>query len=131
MNREQIFSEMKDMLGLVPTMFKQIPDSVIEIEWNQFKRMQLEDSAIPNKYRELIGLGIAAATKCRYCALFHTEAARLFGATEDEIQNAVHYAKQTTGWSTYLNGMQLDYDTFKDEMARIIDHVKSAQGEMI
>lgn len=131
MNREQIFGEMKDMLGLVPTMFKQIPDSVLEIEWNQFKRMQLEDSAIPNKYRELIGLGIAAATKCRYCALFHTEAARLFGATEDEIQNAVHYAKQTSGWSTYLNGMQIDYDTFKDEMARIIDHVKSAQGEMI
>ena len=47
-------------------------------------------------------------TKCRYCTLFHTEAAKMFGATEEEIEEAVHYAKHTVGWSAYLNGTQQD-----------------------
>lgn len=131
MNREQIYNEMTDMLGLVPLFFKEIPDTLLELEWTQFKKLQLDEGPIPNKYRELIGLGISAATKCRYCTLFHTEAAKLFGATDEEIQNAIHYAKQTTGWSTYINGLQVDYETFKDELIRIMDHVRNAQSEMI
>lgn len=122
---------MTDMLGLVPLFFKEIPDTLLELEWTQFKKLQLDEGPIPNKYRELIGLGISAATKCRYCTLFHTEAAKLFGATDEEIQNAIHYAKQTTGWSTYINGLQVDYETFKDELIRIMDHVRNAQSEMI
>ncbi|MFG3405457.1 carboxymuconolactone decarboxylase family protein [Streptomyces sp. NPDC048142] len=35
---------------------------------------------------------MGSETKCRYCTLFHTEAAKLFGATDEEIQEAVHYA---------------------------------------
>jgi AhpD family alkylhydroperoxidase len=74
---------------------------------------------IPNKYKELIGVALHSETKCRYCTLFHTEAARLFGATENEIQEAVHFAKMSVGWSTYLNGIQQDYDEFKQELQRI------------
>ncbi len=32
-------------------------------------------------YKELIGIAVSGATHCRYCAYFHTEAAKLFGAT--------------------------------------------------
>lgn len=130
MTKQQIYNEMTEMLGLVPTFFKEIPDSLLEIEWTQFKKIQLDEGPIPNKYRELIGLGISAATKCRYCTLFHTEAAKLFGATDEEIQNTIHYAKQTTGWSTYINGTQMDYEQFRDELTRIIDHVRNMQREM-
>ncbi|HEX4624084.1 MAG TPA: hypothetical protein VH231_06480, partial [Solirubrobacteraceae bacterium] len=45
-------------------------------------------------------------------AYFHTEAARLFGATEDEIMETALIAKNTMGWSTYLNTLQFDYDAF-------------------
>ncbi len=71
-------------------------------------RFVLGETLIPNKYKELIGIGIHAETRCRYCTLFHTEAARLFGASDEEIQEAVHYSKMTVGWSAYLNGMQVD-----------------------
>ena len=74
------------MLGLVPSFFKSVPDNTLNLEWELFKKVQMEKGAIPNKYRELIGLGISAVSKCQYCTLFHTEAARLFGATDAAVQ---------------------------------------------
>jgi AhpD family alkylhydroperoxidase len=123
-NREQIYDEMKAIFGLVPSFLKTIPDSTLENEWELFKKIQVEESAIPNKYRELIGLGLSAVSKCRYCTLFHTEMAKLFGATDKEIEEAVHYAKSSAGWSAYLNGMQVDYEEFKDELRRAGEHAK-------
>jgi AhpD family alkylhydroperoxidase len=101
-----------------------VPDSTLEPEWELFKAIQLKDTVIPNKYKELIGVGISAAVRCRYCSLFHTEMARLNGATEAVIEEAVHYAKSSAGWSTYLNGMQVDYDQFKEEIRQACGYVR-------
>lgn len=73
MTREQIYQEIEQTMGLVPSMFKSVPNATLELEWQLFKATQLNESAIPNKYRELIGLAIASVTKCRYCAYFHTD----------------------------------------------------------
>jgi AhpD family alkylhydroperoxidase len=128
MSRQEVYGEMEEMFGLVPSFFKLLPDSSLELEWKLFKQVQFEPGPIPNKYRELIGIGVSAATKCRYCTLFHTEAARLFGASEAEIEHAVHYAKSSAGWSTYINGMEIDYDQFRDEVRRVSEHIRSKQG---
>ena len=125
MKREQIHKEIEEMFGLVPSMFKSIPDSTLELEWQLFKKVQFEEGPIPNKYRELIGVAISAVSKCRYCAFFHTEIAKLNGATEAEIESAIHYAKSSAGWSTYVNGMQLDFDKFKTEISQACEHVRS------
>ena len=127
MNREQIYKEIEDMFGLVPSMFKSVPDSSLELEWKLFKRVQLEEGPIPSKYRELIGVAISAISKCRYCAVYHTELAKLNGASDAEIEDAVHYAKSSAGWSTYINGLQVDFETFKDEVNRACEHVRSMQ----
>lgn len=128
MNRQEVYEEIEQMFGLVPSFFKMLPDSSLELEWKLFKRVQLDEGPIPNKYRELIGLAIAAVTKCRYCSLFHTEVAKLNGATDAEIEDAVHFAKSSAGWSTYLNGMQMDYEQFTSEVKKACDHVRSTQG---
>jgi AhpD family alkylhydroperoxidase len=128
MNRKQIYAEIEEMLGLVPTFFKSVPDSSLELEWQLMKRVQMEDGPIPNKYRELIGVGIAASTKCRYCIFFHTEMARLNGATDAEIEDAVHFAKSSAGWSAWLNGLQFDYEQFQTEIRKIAQHVRAAQA---
>jgi len=83
----------------------------------------LKETAIPNKYKELIGVGISAAVRCRYCSMFHTEMAKLNGATDAEIEEAVHYAKSSAGWSTYLNGLQVDYDQFQKEVHQAAEYV--------
>lgn len=128
MNRQQVYDQIKEMFGLVPGFFKAIPDSSLEMEWNLFKRVQFDEGPIPNKYRELMGLAIAAVTKCRYCAFFHSETARLNGATDAEIEDAVHFAKSSAGWSAYINGLQTDFEQFKDEVLQICEHVRSLQA---
>jgi AhpD family alkylhydroperoxidase len=87
------------------------------------QHFDLNETRIPNKYKELMGIAVHAGTKCRYCTLFHTELARMYGATDEEIQEAVHYAKYTLGWSAYLNGMQTDYDQFAKELKKIGEHM--------
>jgi AhpD family alkylhydroperoxidase len=119
MTRKEMYKDIEQTLGIVPTMFKSLPDSSLKEEWELFKRVQIEEGPIPQKYRELIGLGIAAVTKCRYCALYHTEAARMNGATDEEIADALEFAKASAGWSTWINGMQVDYDEFRTELQQI------------
>ena len=65
-----------------------------------------------------------ASSRCRYCVYFHTEAARLFGATEEEIVETALISKNTMGWSTYLNTLQFDYDKFVEEFDQIAAHVR-------
>jgi AhpD family alkylhydroperoxidase len=125
MNRQQVYDQIKQTLGLVPSFFKSLPDNTLEVEWELFKRCQLEEGPIPNKYRELIGLGIAAVTRCKYCTFFHTEMAKVYGATPQEIEGAVETAKSSTGWSTYINGMQTDFEQFKQDVLKACEHARS------
>jgi AhpD family alkylhydroperoxidase len=127
MNRKEVFQDIEKTLGKVPSFFKLVPDRSLELEWNLFKTLQLNESPIPNKYKELIGVAISAVTRCKYCSFFHTEVAKLFGASDAEIEDAVHYAKSSAGWSAYLNGMQMDYDQFKKELLASIEYIKKAQ----
>ncbi len=128
MTIKEVYQDIEQTFGKVPSFFKLVPERSLALEWELFKVLQLNESPIPNKYRELIGIGIAAVTKCKYCAFFHTEAAKMFGATEEEIEDAVHYAKSSAGWSTYLNGMQLDFDEFKKELLEGIEYAKKMQA---
>ena len=121
----EIKAEIAKTFGKVPTWVSEMPDSALEGFWGLMRDFQLAETAIPNKYKELIGLGVSGATRCRYCALFHTEAAKLFGATDEEISEAAMMAAHTMGASTFLNTMQIDYDQFKDETLEAIAYVRS------
>jgi AhpD family alkylhydroperoxidase len=123
--RMEVEAEIKETLGLVPTFFGRIPDEILDHEWQLFARLELDETRIPNKYKELLMLAVHAQTHCRYCTLFHTEAAKLFGATDEEIQEAVHLAKHTVGWSTYLNGLREDEQIFAEELAHIGEYLAS------
>ncbi len=127
-DREKIYNEIEDFFGLVPSFFKTIPDDSVELEWRLFKKIQIDEGPIPTKYRELMGVALSAATRCRYCTLFHTEMAKLNGATDAEIENAVHFAKASVGWSTYLNGLQIDYEQFKSEVLKSCEYARSFEG---
>jgi hypothetical protein len=45
-------------------------------------------------------------------------------ATEEEIAEAVGVAAVTRHWSTYLNGLQVDFETFKSELGGEVAAVK-------
>ncbi len=123
--KTEIRAEIEKTFGKVPSWVAEMPESALEGFWGMMRDFQLGETAIPNKYKELIGLGVSGATRCRYCALFHTEAAKLFGATDEEIAEAAMMAAHTMGASTFLNAIQTDYDSFKLETLEAIEYVRS------
>jgi AhpD family alkylhydroperoxidase len=122
--RVQLEQEIVESFGLIPEWAKLIPDSAIEGFWRTMKDFQLAETKLPNKYKELIGLAVSGATRCRYCQLFHVEAARLFGATEEEIAEASMMGAHTMSASTFLNAEGVDYEQFKKETQKIVGHVR-------
>jgi AhpD family alkylhydroperoxidase len=128
LDRHDTDRDIEQTLGLVPDFFARVPDYLLPTEWASFKALELGETAIPNKYKELMGLAVSGATRCRYCCYFHTEAARLFGATEEEIVEAALIAKNTMGWSTYLNTLQFDYDAFTAEFDQVTAHVRQGMA---
>ena len=128
-DRHETERDIEESFELVPEFFRRVPDYLLPSEWASFKSLELSDqTAIPNKYKELIGLAVSGATRCRYCCYFHTEAARLFGASEDEITETALIAKNTMGWSTYLNTLQFDYDAFTEEFDQVTAHIREGMA---
>lgn len=117
-------------LGFVPQFFLKFPEEMLPGVWEEMKTLQMNPStALPGRTKELIGLGVAAQVPCRYCIIGHTEFARLNGASEVEIGEAVGMAAITRHWSTFLNGIQTDETKFRGEIAKIITHVKASAGK--
>ena len=119
-------NEITEAFGFVPAFASVVGPNEARLWWNNLRDFQMSDkTALSGKVKELIGLGVSAQIPCHYCVLFHTEAARLNGATEQEIQEAVFMASLTRQGSTILNGTALPQATFDRELAQIVAHLKA------
>ena len=119
-------AEMKAMFGTVPVMFAEMPAHVRVSSWNWFKTTQFDpNAAIPPKYAELMSLAVASQIPCGYCIYAHTTMARMLGATDEEIKEAVMKAGEVRNWSTVLNGNSVDFEKFKTQWDAILAFVKS------
>lgn len=123
------FAEIQELFGQVPSWIQEMPGTAVAGFWTLFRDFYLAETRIPNKYKELIGIAVSGATRCRYCALFHTEAARLYGATDEEIAEACTMSGVTMMGSTILNAQQADYEKFRKETLEIVEYVKAHQGQ--
>ena len=113
---EAAYAEMNEMFGGVPSILQVYPKSAVPAGWALVKQTDLnENTALPMKTRELIGLAVAAQIPCAYCIYYHTAAAKAAGATEEEIREAVHMSSLVRHWSTVLQGNQYDLEAFKAE----------------
>jgi len=117
-------AEMKAAFGTVPVMMEVYPDHLRASAWEWFKATQSPDGAIPAKYSELIALGVASQIPCNYCVYAHITKAKMLGATDAEIQEAVASAANTRHWSTVLNGANVPFDEFKKEWDGILAYIK-------
>jgi AhpD family alkylhydroperoxidase len=118
------YRDIEQTLGSVPTFFRMFPESGIAGAWSEFKTVQLNpNTKLSGKTKELLGLAVAAQIPCQYCVYFHTAAAKLNGATDDEIREAVAMAAIVRHWSTVLNGMQVDFAGFKRETDTVLQAV--------
>jgi AhpD family alkylhydroperoxidase len=124
-----IRKEMEQTFGFVPSFALTTTPVGVRLWWSAVRDFQLSDkTALSGKVKELIGLGVSAQIPCHYCILFHTEAARINGATETEIQEAIFMASLTRQGSTLLNGANLDTHTFDKELKDIVAYIKKSMA---
>lgn len=122
---EEILQEVEKTLGIVPQFLKELAHDTVALEhsWELIKKFILGESLIPAKYRELMGVAVAAALHCRFCVTFHSAVAKLFGATEEEIKEAAFLAKHTGGWSAFVDGRLADIGQLEKELEKIAEHM--------
>lgn len=81
---------------------------------NAFER---RNGAIPSKYRELMAIAIAATSNCPYCMDAHTAQAKRFGASREEVAEAIFVAAALRAGAAVTHGtlaLKL-FDAVKEE----------------
>ena len=81
---------------------------------------QPDDGDLGQGTRSSSGLAVASQVPCRYCVIAHTEFAKLNGATDAEISEAIAMASLTRDMSTMLNGMQVDEAQFRKDVDKLV-----------
>ncbi|WP_415062609.1 carboxymuconolactone decarboxylase family protein [Bdellovibrio sp.] len=115
-NAAETYKDIEKTLGLIPKFFLLFPEEGIAGAWSEFKAVQLNPhTSLTGKQKELIGIAVAAQIPCDYCITFHRLAAKLNGATDREIQEAISIAALGRHWSALFHGMQLNLATFKKD----------------
>lgn len=105
----------------VPNFYKNTyPQNALKSALEASEALMGKDAKLDAKYRELIALGVAAQIPCTYCIYVHTKKAIAQGASDEEIREAVATAAHVRHWSTVLNGMGYDFETFKAEVDQLL-----------
>ncbi len=114
-------NDVEQTFGSVPTFLQQMPKAGFAGAWQQLKALEFsEDTALPAKTKALIALAVVSQIPCVYCIWADTASARQAGATDEEIGEAVAVAATERYWSTMLNGLQVDFETFKQELGPLM-----------
>ena len=124
---DSTLQDIKKTMGVVLDQFKTIPHDVVPHEWAVMKEYSFGETKIPAKYKELMGLAVAATIKCPYCIYFHTHAAKMNGATDDEIAETAFLARFTTGWSEMLHATSIDLAEFKKQVGEVEAYLSKKQ----
>lgn len=83
-------------------------------------------TALSGKNKELVGLAVASQVPCKYCIIAHTEFAKLNGATDAEINEAIAMAAFTRQMSTVLNGRQSSEPQFRKDIDKLVRGARAA-----
>lgn len=124
-----VLEEIEETFGIVPAPLGTIPEEDTVSEWPFFKKYTVGESEIPAKYRELMGLAVAANLKCPYCLHFHRNAAKMHGATDEELREAYSLSSLTARYSAMLHAQEYDLEQFKSEFAQIADHLEEQAAD--
>jgi AhpD family alkylhydroperoxidase len=120
---DETLNDIKKTFGFVPGFMKGLPQDVLMHDWPLMKKYTLGESKVPAKYREPLGLAVAANIKCPYCQLFHKSVAQMYGATPEEFAEIAFLASYTSRWSSMIHAQHYDYDTFAKETQQIGEYL--------
>ncbi len=128
-NRKLAEKEIKELMGFVPDFFQALPSSVFNAAWQLQKGLELGETVLDAKTKELIGLAVASHMKCQYCVYFHAKAAEAFGANKEELREAAMMGGLTALMSNTITGAQIDVDKFKKDVNKAVAYMVSHHTE--
>lgn len=82
-----------------------------------FSRQVFAEGALPSKTKELIAVAVAHVTQCAYCIRSHTTRAKLKGASEQEIMEAIWVAAEMRAGGA-ISHSAIAIDTMNEEGAK-------------
>ena len=114
---------MEQTFGTFPSFFASYPKHALPDPWELFKTLKGPKSSISSKNSELIQLAVASQIPCVYCVYFHRISAQAYGATEEEINEAIALGAETRHWSMILQGSGISYEDFKAEFDNMMKYM--------
>jgi AhpD family alkylhydroperoxidase len=123
--RKDAEKEIKELMGFVPDFYDALPSSVFHAAWRLQRDLELGETVLEAKTKELIGLAVASHMKCKYCVYFHSTAAKAMGATDQELHEAALMGGLTSAMSNAITAAQVDFDPFKKEVDKALKHIMS------
>jgi len=126
---ETTYRDIEQTLGSVPTYMKMLPEAAIGSAWAEYKGFVLNPSTkLDARTKQLIAIAVAAQVPCSYCTYGHTAFAKLNGATDEEIREAVAMGAIVRHWSTVANGNQVDFETHKKEIDAVVRYLAAKKA---
>jgi AhpD family alkylhydroperoxidase len=123
--------DIEKMFGSVPEFLARYPDQALAGAWREMRDVELNPhTALETKVKDLVGLAVASQIPCAFCITFHTEFAKLHGASPQEINEAIAMAGITRHWSTLVNGLQVDEAGFRKDIDRMVKHAGAKKQAM-
>jgi AhpD family alkylhydroperoxidase len=120
-------ADIAQTLGFVPEFLRVVPDAALPGVWREMKDLKLSaNTRLPAKTKALISLAVASQVPSNACVIAETEFAKLAGASDREIAEAVGMAAITRNMSTVLNGVQTDSRAFNADIDKLVAGVKKA-----
>jgi AhpD family alkylhydroperoxidase len=115
-----VYKDVQQSFGFVPDFIKRFPTEALPGAWLALRDVEMNPStAIPSKVKSLIGLAVSAQIPCRYCVIGDTEFAKLDGATDREIAEAVTAGAMARQYITLIEGLQIDEKAYRRDWERL------------
>lgn len=122
-------AQIQQLYGSVPDFLARFAPAGLPGAWKEMRDVEMSPTtALSGKTKSLIGIAVASQVPCRFCLAADTEFAKMEGATEAEIQEAIGMAAITRHWSTYLNGTQQDEAQFRRDVDKLVAGAKKQQA---
>lgn len=121
--------DIKQTFGFEPEFLQKFPEASRAGAWKIMRDVEMNpNTALSGKYKSLVGLAVSSQIPCRYCIIADTEFSKSEGATDAEIAEAVAMAAFTRHMSTMMNGMRVDSEQFKADLARMVKGTQASKS---
>ena len=105
---DELIRNVEEEFGSAPLIYKKLEDMPEAlISHLLYKNAVGEGGCLPPKTVELISLAVGSALRCDHCTEYHMRAAKLMGASKEEILEAVLIAGMLANSSVLANAYRV------------------------